>query len=88
VTLAEGGIFGGTFFFVYGLGIVWALWFALSSAAWRWTLPSRIFILITSFWDLWMSPFSGPVHINIALTVLLIVMLWRERNQLRAMRHT
>ena len=84
VTLAEGGIFGGLFFFAYGLGIIWAMWFALSDAAWHWTLPSRVFILATSFWDFWMSPFSGPVRVNIALTALLIALFWRERARQRA----
>lgn len=84
VTLAEAGIFGGLFFFVYGVLIAWAMWFALGDAAWHWTLPSRIFILATSFWDLGMSPFSGPVRVNIALTALLIVLFWRERSRQRA----
>ena len=84
VTLAEGGIFGGLFFFAYGIGIVWAMWFALGDAAWHWTLPSRVFILATSFWDLWMSPFSGPVRVNIALTAILIALFWRQRIQLRS----
>lgn len=84
VTLAEGGIFGGLFFFAYGIGIVWAMWFALGDATWHWTLPSRVFILATSFWDLWMSPFSGPVRVNIALTAILIALFWRERTQLRS----
>jgi hypothetical protein len=83
VTLAEGGIFGGLFFFAYGFGIVWAMWFALGDAAWHWTLPSRVFILATSFWDLWMSPFSGPVRVNIALTAILIALFWRQRIQRR-----
>lgn len=84
VTLAEGGIFGGLFFFVYGFCIIWAMWFALGDAAWHWMLPSRVFILATSFWDLWMSPFSGPVRVNIALTAILIALFWRERSRQRA----
>jgi hypothetical protein len=86
VTLAEGGLVGGAFFFCYGIFILWAIWFALGDAAWDWTLPSRLFLLVNSFWDLWMSPFSGPVRINIALTVILIAIFWRERAQLRASR--
>jgi len=84
VTLAEAGLFGATFFFVYGGFIIWALWFALTDAAWHWTLPSRVFILVSGFWDLWMSPFSGPVRVNIALIVILIALFWRERSQQRA----
>ncbi len=79
VSLAEGGVFGGTFFFLYGLLIWWALCFALSEAPWHWTLPSRIFIVAGSFFNLWMSPFSGPARISIALTVILISLFWKER---------
>jgi O-antigen ligase len=86
VTLAEGGVVGGAFFFCYGVFILWAIWFALGDAAWDWTLPSRLFLLVNSFWDLCMSPFSGPVRINIALTVVLIALFWRERAQMRASR--
>ena len=86
VTLAEGGLVGGAFFMCYGVFIIWGIWFALGDAAWNWTLPSRLFLLVNSFWDLWMSPFSGPVRINIALTVILIALFWRERAQLRAAR--
>jgi len=86
VTLAEGGLVGGAFFFCYGVFILWAIWFALGDAAWDWTLPSRLFLLVNSFWDLWMSPFSGPVRINIALTVVLIALFWRERARIREAR--
>jgi hypothetical protein len=86
VTLAEGGLVGGAFFFCYGVFILWGIWFALGDAVWDWTLPSRLFLLVNSFWDLWMSPFSGPVRINIALTVVLIALFWRERAQQRASR--
>ena len=86
VALAEGGLFGATFFFCYGIFILWAIFFALGDAAWHWTLPSRLFLLVNSFWDLWMSPFSGPVRINLALTVILIAIYWREREQLRTAR--
>jgi hypothetical protein len=81
VSLAEGGILGATFFACYGFLLLWALWFALTDAAWHWTLPSRTFLLVMSFFNLWMSPFSGPVRIEIATAAILIALFWQERTQ-------
>jgi hypothetical protein len=79
VSVAEGGVFGGIFFFMFGAYILWAMWFAITEAPWHWTLPSRFFILVSGFVNLWMSPFSGPARIGIATTVLIIALFWRER---------
>lgn len=78
VSLAEGGVFGAAFFAVYGLLIVWALWFALTEASWHWTLPARIFCLEVGFFNLLMSPFSGPIRIEIATTAILTALFWCE----------
>lgn len=83
VALAEGGLFGATFFLVYGAFILWGLWFCLADAPWHWVIPVRLFILLVAFWNLLMSPFSGPHRVEIALAVGLILLLWRERDQLR-----
>ena len=83
VALAEGGLFGATFFIVYGAFILWGLWFCLVDAPWHWVIPVRLFILLVAFWNLLMSPFSGPHRVEIALAVGLILLLWRERDQLR-----
>lgn len=84
VALAEGGLFGATFFIVYGASILWGLWFCLVNARWHWLMPVRLFILLVAFWNLLMSPFSGPHRVEIALAVGLILLLWQERNQLRS----
>jgi hypothetical protein len=84
VALAEGGLFGAVFFLVYGALILWGLWFCLVGARWTWLIPVQLFILLVAFWNLLMSPFSGPHRVEIALAVGLILLLWRERNQLRA----
>jgi len=86
VTLAEGGFFGGTFFFVYAGFICWAFWFCLVETPWTWLTPMRIFVLFSSFWDVWMSGFTGPIRVNIAMTAVLISVLWAERQKLRAAR--
>jgi hypothetical protein len=83
VALAEGGIFGATFFFAYGLLLLWGIWFCLTDAPWDWTLPIRLFVLLVAFWNLLMSPFSGTHRVEIAMAVGLLLMLWRQRAQLR-----
>ena len=57
--LAEGGAFGATFFFIYGALIFWGIWFLVTDATWNWLMPIRLFILISSLWGFFMSPFSG-----------------------------
>jgi hypothetical protein len=81
VSLAEGGVLGGTFFILYGVLVLWAIWFAVIHAAWAWTLPSRLLLLVLSFFNLWMSPFSGPIRVEIAGAVILVTILWSERNR-------
>ncbi|HEY5892023.1 MAG TPA: hypothetical protein VIT91_02225 [Chthoniobacterales bacterium] len=73
VALAEGGFFGGLFFIVYGIGAAWAMWYCLTDAPWDWLMPLKIFLLEAALWDLFMSPFSGPVRINIAMIVAMIL---------------
>jgi hypothetical protein len=84
VALAEGGLFGATFFIVYGALVLWGLWFCLVEARWSWLMPIRVFLLLVAFWNLLMSPFSGPHRVEIALAVGLILLLWRERRDLRS----
>jgi O-antigen ligase len=79
MSLAEGGLFGGAFFFFYGLGLLWAIWYTLGEAPWSWLLPMRLFLFVANFWDILMSPFSGPARLNIALVTVLIAVCWEER---------
>lgn len=75
VSLAEGGIFGGLFFIVYGIGVIWALWYCLTDAEPDWLMPVKVFLLQLSLWDLFMSPFSGPARTNIAMTAAIVLTL-------------
>jgi hypothetical protein len=83
VALAEGGIFGATFFFVYGALLLWGMWFCLTAAPWEWTIPVRLFVLLIAFWNLLMSPFSGTHRVEISMAVGLVLILWRQRTQLQ-----
>ena len=83
VALAEGGLFGAAFFFAYGALLLWGLWFCLTDAPWDWTLPIGLFVLLVAFWNLLMSPFSGTHRVEIAMAVGLLLILWRQRAQLR-----
>ena len=82
--LAEGGVFGATFFFIYGALIFWGIWFLVTDATWNWLMPIRLCILISSLWAYFMSPFSGGLtRVWISLTLALILILWEERNAQR-----
>lgn len=83
VGLAEGGIFGGCFFLVYGGLIVWAIGHLALQRLWdRWS-AIQLFTLVFSAWSLCMSPFSGLHRILIAITAGLILILWAERGEHR-----
>jgi len=75
VTLAEGGIFGASFFLVYGAGLAWALWNLVMVQAWQRTQPVRVFLLLLAGWNLFMSPFSGAHRVYIALAVGVILLV-------------
>ena len=83
-TLAEGGFFGAMFFIGFAVFILWGFWFCLVESPWTPLTPMRIFILFNSFWDVWMSPFSGTVRVSIGTTAALILVLWAERKNPRA----
>lgn len=86
VTLAEGGLLGGTFFVGYAILILVGFWICFVESPWSWLSPIRVFILFTSFWDVWMSAFTGPIRMNIAMTAVLILVIWDERRTMRAAR--
>lgn len=78
VSVAEGGIFGGTFFILFGAAIAWAL---LYCTIWREAdgyTPIYIFVLLNATWNLLASPFSGAHRLGIAIVCGLILLLWRE----------
>jgi hypothetical protein len=79
VTLAEGGFFGATFFFVYGAGLAWALWDQVMVQPWNRGRPVRVLVLLLASWHLFMSPFSGAHRVYIALATGLILLVLAER---------
>ncbi len=78
VGVAEGGIFGGAFFLVFGAAIAWAL---LYCTVWRESAthsPILLFVLLNATWNLFFSPFSGSHRVGISIACGLILLLWRE----------
>ena len=78
VSVAEGGIFGGTFFIILGGMNVWALWYCTIRRASDAKTPIFIFFLLNATWNLFFSPFSGAHRIGIAAGCGLMLLLWRE----------
>lgn len=83
VSLAEGGLFGATFFFAYGIMLAWAIQHAVLSSPWTWLLPIKLFSLLIATFNLLMSPFSGGHRVDIAVATGLILLYWAERNRLK-----
>jgi hypothetical protein len=81
VTLAEGGIFGASFFFAYAAGLAWALWDQVMVQPWRRERPVRVFMLLLALWHLAMSPFSGAHRVYIALAAGLVLLIQAERHE-------
>ncbi len=79
VALAEVGIFGGAFFFVFGCGLVWALCRLVFSATCNRLSPLAILVLLSALWNLCFSPFSGAHRVYIAVACGLILMIPRRR---------
>lgn len=78
VSVAEGGLVGGTFFFVFGLALLWGLGYC---TLWRFydvNSPLYLTVLLLSVWNLLFSPFSGPHRLLIAFSCGLLLILWRE----------
>jgi hypothetical protein len=75
VALAEGGLFGGAFFFVYGAGLVWTLCHLVFVRRWHRLTPFCTLVLLSALWDLFCSPFSGAQRVSIALASGLILLV-------------
>ena len=78
VALAEGGVFGGAFFFVFGVGLLWALAYAVLVRPWTRLAPMQVLILLLAVWNLLFSPFSGAHRVTIAMACGLILILKAE----------
>ncbi len=78
VALAEGGIFGGTFFIIYGFMILWALYNIVFVAPPASLNFFYIFYLVQALWALLFSPFSGSARVEIAAACGLILIIWQR----------
>jgi hypothetical protein len=87
VSLAEGGLFGAAFFFLFGGMLCWGLWFVTASREWDWLTPSFLYVLTVAMWNFWMSPFSGQHRVEIALAVGVVLGLWTEKSQAQRALH-
>lgn len=75
VALAEGGLIGGAFFFVFGGGLLRALTRTLISQPWHRFAPLHTLLLLSALWSLLFSPFSGAHRVSIAMACGLILLL-------------
>ncbi|HEY9154155.1 MAG TPA: hypothetical protein VIM69_03430 [Opitutaceae bacterium] len=86
VALAEGGLFGGGFFLFYDLLVGWAILariFVLGED--RGGSPLEFYVLFSSLYASFMSPFSGIERLHIALAAVLAVeVVMRARRQREA----
>jgi hypothetical protein len=81
VALAEGGVFGAAFFFIYGAGLAWALLDQVLVRPWRRESPIRLLLLVMALFHLFMSPFSGALRVQIAMAAGLVLLVAWERRQ-------
>ena len=88
VALAEGGLFGGAFFVMFGAGLVWALAYTVLAAGWQRLAPISILILLLAVWNLLFSPFSGAHRVYIAMACGLILLLRTEAREVAAATET
>jgi hypothetical protein len=84
VALAEGGLFGGAFFVMFGAGLVWALAYIVLVAGWQRLAPIMILVLLLAVWNLLFSPFSGAHRVYIAMACGLILLLRTEATDIVA----
>lgn len=79
VTLAEGGLFGASFFIPYILCLVWAACHLVVIRDWNQSMPLRLFVICLALFHAFMSPFSGAHRVHIALAAALVIVIHRER---------
>lgn len=81
VTLAEGGIFGASFFIPYAFALCWALHRQVVGRDWSPAAPIRCFILCVALFHAFLSPFSGAHRVGIAFATILVVLIYREERR-------
>jgi hypothetical protein len=75
VALAEGGLFGGAFFLLFGGALLEALGRIAFVSPWHRLTPLAVLILLSAFWNLLFSPFSGAHRVYIAVACGLLLLL-------------
>lgn len=74
--LAEGGLFGASFFFAYTTLLLWALSYCLRSDH---IFQALVFMfLIEALTNVAIAPFSGPARVQIAAAAVLGLLLWQQ----------
>jgi len=79
VSLAEGGILGGSFFLLYGGCLVWALGYCIFQRPPDRSSTIYSLIIVEGLWNLFMSPFSGGHRINISVALGVLLLLFQEK---------
>jgi len=77
VALAEGGIFGATFFLAFGAALAVAICRLVFSLPGSWLTGPFLLILFTALYNWLMSPFSGAHRVYIAVACGVLLMLPR-----------
>jgi hypothetical protein len=75
VALAEGGVFGGVFFLLYGAGLLREVWRLQFERPWDGVTALYTLLIGVALWNLICSPFSGAHRVHIAAACGLILML-------------
>ena len=75
VAIAEGGLFGGAFFCVFGTSLLLCLAKLVFCAPWHKLTPLCTLLLLSALWNLFFSPFSGAQRVYIAMACGLMLLL-------------
>lgn len=75
VAVAEGGLFGGAFFLLFGAALAGALARLVFLQPWHRLAPLATLILLSALWNLLFSPFSGAHRVYIAVACGLVLLL-------------
>ncbi len=81
VSLAEGGILGGTFFFAYAGTVLWALWHVAVRRRADGFSPLYLLILAGALSNLLFTPFSGVHRVHIACAAAVALLCWVRRHR-------
>ena len=84
VALAEGGVLGGAFFLLYGVLLFLSIGYYAAFRAWSPYSALYLYLLLSAFFNLCMSPFSGVHRVYIATASALLLLIWNEYARDRA----